>query len=87
MTRDVLVGLAVFLAAVTINFSGARLDIALRERRRLAASNWSVAQWAAAALVFVIAVKESLWFLPLEAAGLWIGTFIGTGKCQGRDEP
>lgn len=75
-------GILVFAAAVTINYSGARLDEALRAQpcRRLAAANWSVAQWCGALVGFVIAVRVSMWVLPLEGLGLWLGMFLGAGK-------
>ncbi len=48
----------------------------------LKASLWSVGQWSAASVGFVVAVKVSMWYLPFEAAGLAIGTYLGARNLQ-----
>lgn len=42
-----------------------------------AASRWSVVQWGAATVGFVVAVKVSIWFVPFEGLGLKLGTLLG----------
>lgn len=83
---DALLYLAVFVGAMTISYSGARLDLALRERRRLAAANWQALQWGGAVVGFVIAVKISMWALVPDGIGLWLGMFLGAvGGCDVED--
>lgn len=77
---DVLLALGVFLAAVTIDFSHARYVRALVDDRRIAAATWSVLQWSGATVGFFVAVTHSMWFLPFEALGLFVGTLLGCGK-------
>lgn len=46
------------------------------------AALWSVGQWSAASVGFVVAVKVSIWYLPFEAAGLAAGTLLGARKLR-----
>jgi hypothetical protein len=69
---------AVFLAAVTIDYSHARCVAALVDGRRVPAALWSVCQWMGATVGFVVAVKLSLWVLPFECLGLFVGTLLGS---------
>lgn len=78
-----LLALAVFAAAVTIDFSHARYVRAMISGHRYAAATWSVVQWSGAIVGFVIAVRHSMWVLPFEAAGLFVGTLLGSAN-QGR---
>jgi hypothetical protein len=77
---ETLLAIAVFASAFLIDFAHAKYardrDLGLRVR----ASLWSVAQWCAASIGFAVAVKVSLWYLPFEGAGLFMGTFIAMGK-------
>ncbi len=73
-----LYAVAVFCAAVTIDFSHARYVRALVDGRRYAAATWSVLQWSGAIVGFIIAVECSMWVLPFEAAGLFLGTLLGS---------
>lgn len=43
----------------------------------LAAALWSVGQWGAATIGFVVAVKLSFVYLFFEAIGLFLGTMLG----------
>ncbi len=76
----IVLGLAVFTSSVSIDFAGTRYVQAVRDDRRLRAATWSVLQWCAATVGFVVAVKVSLWLLPLEAAGLFVGTLLAVRK-------
>ena len=77
---DVLMALGVFFAAITIDFSHARYVRALVADRRVAAASWSVLQWSGATVGFLVAVTHSLWILPFEMLGLFVGTLLGAGK-------
>ncbi len=72
--------LVVFVAAVTIDFSHARCVTALVAGRRYAAATWSVMQWSAATVGFMVAVRHSMWVLPFEGLGLFLGTLLGSRK-------
>lgn len=76
----VLLAIGVFLAAVTIDYSHARCVAALVEGRRIAAATWSVLQWSGATVGFIVAVKCSMWVLPFEGLGLFLGTLLGSWK-------
>lgn len=79
----VLLALLVFLASTTISYCAARQDDALRPPvRRVAAANWGVMSWMGAIVGFVVAVKVSMWILPLEGLGLWAGTYWASGKVR-----
>lgn len=69
-------GLAVLVSSAAIDYAHARYVQALGAGRRHGAARWSVVQWAAASVGFVIAVKVSVWLLPFEAAGLYLGTLL-----------
>lgn len=78
------VGYALLVTATmaTVDFAHAKYALAMFEHRRSgvsihAAARWSVVQWSAASIGFVVAVKVSMWFLPFEAAGLYIGSVLG----------
>lgn len=46
------------------------------------AAFWSVGQWGAATVGFVVAVKLSMWYLPFEAAGLALGSLLGARRLR-----
>lgn len=72
----ILLGLAVFLSSVVIDYAHAQYAYARDAGRRFAMANWGVLQWGAASVGFVAAVKVSIWLLPLEGLGLWVGSFV-----------
>lgn len=91
MIEVLLLGLLVGLAATSIDYSHSRLDAALADCRaglpaRHRAARWSVAQWTAATVAFVVAVRVDLWYLPLEGAGLYLGTYLGSAPRRGSVE-
>lgn len=67
----------VFASATAIDFAHARYAAARDRHRAHLAARWSVAQWSAATVGFVVAVRVSLWILPFEVAGLYLGTWLG----------
>lgn len=72
----VLLGLAVLVSSAGIDYSHARYVQALTSGARWRAAGWSVGQWGAGTVGFVVAIKVSLWLLPCEAAGLYLGTVL-----------
>lgn len=54
-----------------------RKDLRWWHRPLHVAARWSVAQWGAAAVGFVVAVRVSMWLLPFEGLGLYLGTTWG----------
>ncbi len=72
----VLLGILVFLAAVVLDYAHARYVGSVQKRQVWHAVFWSTLQWSAGTLMFVLAVKVSLWMLPLEVLGLGIGTIL-----------
>jgi hypothetical protein len=81
----------VFLALAAINvvtmacvdYAHARYNHALADARRGVvgaehrAGCWSVGAWIPATICFVVAVKVSLWMLPFETIGLYVGSRWG----------
>jgi len=51
------------------------------EGKPLRVANYGSLMYAAGLLVFVVAVKISLWVaVPPELAGVWLGGFLGTRR-------
>ena len=73
----ILLAILVFTAAVSLDFCHARYVQSVQANRACMAAMWSVLQWSAATVAFVVAVKVSLWLLPFEAIGLAVGTLLG----------
>ena len=81
---------AVLTSSAAVDMCHARYVRALVAGARHRAARWSVGQWLSATVGFVIAVRVSLWYLPVEALGLYLGTWAGTssrGLGHGRDVP
>ncbi len=80
----------VFVSSALIDYSHACYVRALTAGSRCRAANWSVVQWAAASIGFVIAVKVSVWLLPFEAVGLAVGTLLAvkprTAHCTAQQD-
>lgn len=72
--------LLVMLATATVDYSHARYVKSMLAGHRHRASRWAVAQWTAAAIGFVVAVRVTLWLLPAEAFGVYAGTWLGSGR-------
>lgn len=73
-------GALVFASAGVYDVCHARYVRALGDDDRHRAARWSVGQWMAATIALVIAVRVTLWYLPLEAAGLYLGTLLGASR-------
>ncbi len=77
---ETLIAVSVFLSAFLIDFAHAKYTAAAVAQAKWRASIWSVIQWSAASIGFAVAVKVSLWYLPFEGLGLFLGTFIAMGN-------
>lgn len=73
-------GMLVFCATCALDFAHANYVIAVNARRRVRAASWSVAQWGASMVGFIVAFKVSLYLIPFEAAGLFVGTLLAVPK-------
>ena len=79
---DAGIGLLVFIASAAIDFANTRYVQAVNAVEPHGAARWSVLQWTASLVGFVVAVKYSLWILPVEAAGLYAGAWLSLRKQQ-----
>lgn len=70
----VLIAILVFFSAAAIDFANTRYVMAVGEGRARAAAKWSVLQWCSSLVGFLVAVKITLWMLPVEMLGLYVGT-------------
>ena len=82
MTTSTFIAFAclVFVASCTIDFAHTRYVQAVTAGRRHQAAAWSVLQWMAASIGFVVAIRVTMWVLPLEAAGLYVGTLLAVER-------
>jgi hypothetical protein len=92
-----LLAIGVTVAMIAVDYAHARYALAMAQVRHLReagqpwrdelerAARWSVLQWGAAGVAFVVNVKVSIWFLPFEALGLYWGTKIGGSRRLGSD--
>ena len=74
---NVLLALLVTVTMAGVDYCHAKYTRAMLEGRVYHAAFWSVGQWSAASVGFVVAVKVSMWYLPFEALGLFCGTILG----------
>lgn len=70
----------VFVSAAVLDYAHTRYVAAATRGARHAAARWSVAAWCAASVGFVVTVEVTMWMLPAEAAGLYLGTYLGTRR-------
>jgi hypothetical protein len=84
MISEAALGILVFASAGIYDLCHARYVAALGDGARHRAARWSVGQWLAATIALVVAVRVTLWYLPLEAAGLYVGTLVGTSRASAR---
>lgn len=75
---SVLLAILVFFTMAGVDFCHAKYVRAMLAGKALPAAFWSVGQWMAASVGFVIAVKVSMWYLIFEAMGLFVGSLLGT---------
>ncbi len=89
MTFLLLAGLGALVCASTmaVDFAHARYVVELVAGRRHAAARWSATQGVVSSVGFVLAVKVSLWLLPFEILGLYLGTLLGAKRNRGQEVP
>lgn len=66
-------------ACACVDYAATRYIKAVQARSRKDAALWSVLQWGAASVGFIVAIKVSLYLLPFEALGLALGSYYGVG--------
>lgn len=71
-----LLAVLVFVSAVGIDWTGTKYVLAVGQGERHRAAAWSVCQWMAGLVGFLVAIKVTLWLLPVEAFGLYLGTWL-----------
>jgi O-antigen/teichoic acid export membrane protein len=76
----VFVGVLVTISTMAVDFAHARYVAELVSGRAHAAARWSAGQGAAATIGFVLAVKVSMWLVPFEILGLYLGTWLGAKR-------
>lgn len=79
---SVLLAILVTCTMAALDYCHARYTRCMLAGKALAASLWSVGQWMAASVGFVVAVKVSVWYLPFEAVGLFIGSYLGARRMK-----
>lgn len=84
---SVLLAILVTLTMGALDYCHARYTRAMMDGHTIAASFWSVGQWSAASVGFVVAVKVSMWYLPFEAIGLFVGTLLGARRVKQGNKP
>lgn len=81
-----LVGIAVFLSSACIDVANTHYVLAVTALAPHRAARWSVLQWAASLVGFLVAVKVTLWMLPVEMLGLYAGTLLSLSWKRSRPE-
>lgn len=75
MILTIVIGIVVFFSAVGIDFANTRYVQAVGDKDPHRAARWSVLQWVSSLVGFIVAVKITLWMLPVEMLGLYVGTW------------
>lgn len=78
----VLLGIAVFMSAFCIDFCNTRYVLAVNKLAPHQAAAWSVCQWTASVVGFLVAIKFSFWMLPIEAVGLYAGAWYSLRRSR-----
>ena len=71
-----LFAILVFVSSAFIDFANTRYVQCVGQGHAHRAGLWSVTQWAASLVGFLIAFKVTLWMLPIEMVGLYVGTRV-----------
>ena len=76
-TGFALLAAVVFAATAAVDYLYARYTRALADERVTphAKARWAVALGATSSIGFIVAVKVTLWTLPFEALGWYVGTY------------
>jgi hypothetical protein len=73
-------GLVVALSFATMDYCAAKYVRAMIDAKRHVSARWAVAQWAASAVGFVLVIKVTLWLMPFEAVGIYVGSWLGSKR-------
>ena len=84
MLITVTIGLLVFASSTLIDFANTRYILAVSDNKAYRAGVWSVLQWLSGLVGFLVAIKITLWMLPIEMCGLYVGTVISLRTSRGR---
>lgn len=76
----ILIAVLVTVTMAGVDYCHARYTRAMIAGHVHPAALWSVGQWSCASVGFVVAVKLSMWYLPMEAIGLYAGTVLGAKR-------
>jgi hypothetical protein len=82
---DLWLGLLVFAASAGIDFANTRYVQAVGRTATHAAARWSVLQWSMSLVGFVVAIKHTLWMLPIECLGLYVGCWLSLRRQKKQD--
>ncbi len=82
MIEFILLAVLVFVASVAIDFCHAWYVDAVVALNGPRAGLASAAQWLAGTVGFVVAIKVSLWLLPFECLGLYVGTRLAVYRLK-----
>lgn len=80
----ILLALLVFFSAMGIDYANTRYVKAVDDNRAHHAAAWSVMQWSCGLAGFLVALKVTLWMLPIEALGLYVGTRLSMSNALPR---
>lgn len=83
---SIILAILVFFTMAGVDFCHAKYVRAMLAGRALPAAFWSVGQWMAASIGFVVAVKVSMWYLIAEGLGLFVGSLLGSRNIKPRPE-
>ncbi len=75
-TVIILLAIAVFFSAAILDYCNTKYVLNVAEGNAVKAGLWSVFQWLSSLVGFLIVVKVTLWLLPVEAIGLFVGTWF-----------
>ena len=80
----VILAILVFFSAMGIDWANTKYVLSVSRGEATKAAFWSVLQWLSSLVGFLIAVKITLWLLPFEMAGLWLGTYLSMRRSEGK---
>jgi hypothetical protein len=86
MLLTIFIGVLVFFSAVGIDFANTRYVQAVGEKDTHRAARWSVLQWLSSLVGFIVAVKITMWMLPVEMLGLYVGTWWSMRNNRNKDD-
>lgn len=82
----IILGVVVFVSSACIDFANTRYVRAVGDDEANKAALWSILQWVSSLVGFLVAVKITLWMLPVEMLGLYVGTLVSM-RTRGNKTP